>query len=241
MLFLGMMTEFMQMLTPDRFFEITDIFYDAVGALTFLILAYPSLGNPLSKMNIYKKVSFFVIALAGLPIYLSVIDTWRMNSDIPLLGSFETRLEMDRWSASDSTFSRSKKQAAHGSYSLEAHLQPGQYPGIALEYLFEDWRGFDSFSFDVYLEGSNPLPVVVRINDLHHNQMFNDRFNRRFTLKPGRNSISISLDEVEKAPRTRSMDMSRIKNVCIFSYQLKDPRVLYFDHFRLVIFHSMER
>ncbi len=125
------------------------------------------------------------------------------------------------------------KHAVHGSHSLEVRLQPGRYPGIALEYMFEDWSGYDSFSFDVYLEGNGSLPVVVRINDLLHNQMFDDRFNRRFLLKPGNNHISISLSEVRKAPRTRSMDMSRIKNICVFSYQLKETRVLFFDNFRL--------
>ncbi len=98
-LILGITTEFLQRLTPDRYFEISDMLYDTIGAFTFLTLAYPSLGYIGSKVSAYKKVSILVIIAAALPVYLSVFDTWRMNRDVPLLGSFETRLEMERWSA----------------------------------------------------------------------------------------------------------------------------------------------
>lgn len=231
---LGAATELLQMLTPDRYFEAEDIIHDALGAFTFLALAYPSSGYSWGKLKIFKIISVLIIISATLPAFFAIYDTWNMNRDLPALGSFETRLEMGRWLANESTFSRSKKHAVHGSYSLEAHFPPGEYPGIALEYMIDDWSGYDGFSFDVYLEGSDPLPVVVRINDVLHNQMYDDRFNRRFLLKPGSNSISMSLDDVRKAPRGRVMDMSRIMNVCVFSYRLKEARTLFFDDFRLV-------
>ncbi|HPC47581.1 MAG TPA: succinyl-CoA synthetase subunit beta, partial [Deltaproteobacteria bacterium] len=105
--------------------------------------------------------------------------------------------------------------------------------GATLDFPPRDWRGFESLAFDAYLEGTTPLPVTVRINDLEHNEQYSDRYNRTFTLKPGANRVVIDLHEVERSPAGRRMDMGRIALVCLFSYQLKEPRTVYLDNVRL--------
>jgi len=102
-----------------------------------------------------------------------------------------------------------------------------------MDYLHNDWRGYGSLSFDVFLEGPTPLEITVRINDRKHNDEFTDRYNKGFRLHPGDNHISIRLSDVKNAPRARMMDMGNITNICIFSYNLKEPRSMYFDNFRL--------
>ena len=232
--FLGVTTEVLQqLLTADRFFGISDLAHDVIGSVTFLILFYPFSAGSRCKLMSYKLFSVFLIILTSIPFLLVTIDTWNMNRSMPTINSFESRLEMARLSGEYESSSRSKLHATDGTYSLEINLAPGTYPGISLDYLYEDWREYDRLSFDTFLEGSTPLLITVRINDALHNQHYTDRFNKQYVLLPGANTIAIDLSEVGKAPRTRAMDMSRITNICIFSYRLKEPRTLFFDNFRL--------
>ncbi|HQJ10143.1 MAG TPA: hypothetical protein PLF54_14135, partial [Deltaproteobacteria bacterium] len=231
---LGVTTEFLQeAFTSDRFFSVWDIFYDTLGALTFLVLAYPSSGHPKGNIRLFKASAVLVVLLATVPTNIEIIDSWEMHRSFPLLNSFETRFEMSRLSGKDNMYMQSSKHAVHGVYALEVQLSPGEYPGIALEELYGDWNGYRTFSFDAYLEGGKPLPITVRINDALHNQDYTDRFNKQFVLTPGANTIVIDLYEVRKAPRKRLMDMSRITDICIFSYRLNEPRTLFLDNFRL--------
>jgi len=139
---------------------------------------------------------------------------------------------MDRWK-SDEMHARVHLHATHGEYSLRADLSPGEYPGVSLSYPPRDWRGYRTLVFDVFLDKAADMPLTVRINDLKHNEQYDDRYNGRFLLHPGENTILVDLGEVEHAPKGRSMDMGNISVLCMFSYNLKSPRTVYFDNFRL--------
>jgi hypothetical protein len=229
----GVATEFLQILMPGRDFEISDMVHDGIGALTFLIIAYPMKGRPRGRLMKLKVLSLLVIFLVAAPFYLALFQTWEMHRDFPLIGSFETRWEKNRWDAESASLALSQAHATQGTHSLEARLSSGIYPGIALKRFCGDWRGYDAFSFDVFLEGDTPLAITVRINDSTHDQTFKDRFNKRFGLVPGSNHVVIDCAEVRNAPHGRIMDMVHITDVIIFSYQLPEPRTLYFDNFRL--------
>jgi hypothetical protein len=71
------------------------------------------------------------------------------------------------------------------------------------------------------LDLSNPgeidLPLATRVHDLAHNFQFDDRFNREFTLRAHeRIEIAIPISEIEHAPASRLMDLSRIAGVVVF-------------------------
>lgn len=236
-LFLGVTTEFVQLFTPERYFQAQDILYDAMGAFAFLVFAYSYSGLSRKGSRGWKAAGVGVIIAATAPMALTALDAWRMTSQFPLLGSFETRLEMGRWSADGCRVARSERHALHGAHALEAHLSPGEYPGISLNWLEGDWQGYDELCFEVFLEGDSPLAITVRVHDKTHGrlpeQLYSDRFNRGFVLNPGAQQIRIDLDDVRTAPEGRHMDMGQIVNVCVFSYLLKEERVVYFDNFRL--------
>ena len=54
------------------------------------------------------------------------------------------------------------------------------------------------------------IVLTCRIHDVLHNHVYDDRFNERFSIKPGAQDIIIDLGRVEAAPQSRSMDMNRI-------------------------------
>jgi VanZ family protein len=231
---LGVLTECIQAFIPYRHFRVGDILTDALGAAVFLTLAY-SFRKEVSHKNIalMRTGAMVLILLRAYPIFVSTVDTGNMERDFPLLSSFESPLEMSRWSGKDSVSKRLKFHATHGEYSLKVTLLPGVYPGVSQDYLPHDWRGYRYLSFDVYLDGSLPIDISLRINDRTHNENYNDRFHKSFTLEPGHNHLIIDLAEVRKAPQGREMSMADITVFCIFSYKLKETRTFYLDNIRL--------
>ncbi len=232
--FLAVLTESIQILMPNRYFQFGDIVNDTIGAAAFLWLAHSFLNNlPGLIIRLSRWAVVLFIILPAIPIFLTAIDTWNMKRTFPALSSFESFLEMSRWTQKESKICRTTLHATEGKYSLEVTLLPGNYPGISMDYLANDWSGYKSMSFDVFLQGPSPLNITVRINDQAHNNEFTDRFNRRFQILPGENHISIKLDDVEKAPKGRLMIMAEITNLSIFAYKLKGLKQVYFDNFRL--------
>ncbi len=230
----GAASEIVQHFLPDRSFELGDIGRDAAGALAFVLVAYQH-RRPMPHARRVAMTGLAVLAVlaALVPVAAAAADELRARRDFPLLASFETTYEMKRWVVKEGSASRARTHATDGLYALELRLEPGVYPGATLDFPPRDWRGFESLAFDAYLEGTTPLPVTVRINDLEHNEQYADRYNKTFTLKPGANRVVIDLHEVERSPVGRRMDMGRIALVCLFSYQLKEPRTVYLDNVRL--------
>ncbi len=181
-----------------------------------------------------RNVLLVLVMIRAYPILTLLIDTWKMEKDFPVLGSFESSLEMSRYSGQDGIQDRIRLHATEGIYSLKSQLNAGLYPGISMNYLHNDWKGYTTLTFDVFLDGTTPLELTVRINDRMHNDEYLDRFNKIFQVIPGINHISIRLDEVKTAPRGRVMDMADIVKISVFAYKLKGPRTVYFDNFRLV-------
>ena len=149
------------------------------------------------------------------------------------MSSFESPFEMSRFSGKNKAMDRVEMHTTEGKYSLKVTLDPGEYPGISMDYLQNDWRGYRNLSFDTFVEGYAHLEITVRVNDRKHNDEYTDRFNKSFNLLPGSNHITIDLKDIMKAPKGRKMDMADITNICIFAHRLKEQRTVYFDNFRL--------
>jgi len=232
-LLLGVTTEILQSLTPNRDFSFLDMARDAAGAMIFLTFAWPKRSSASRSTRAFRALALAVLVLTSIPLQFALLETWRMGRDFPLLDSFERRWETGRCQENGSRLTISRLHATQGVRSIKVVLAPGIYPGIALDRLKSDWSGYGSFSFDAFLEGGTPLRMTVRINDSQHDQTLDDRFNKGFTLVPGGNRITVDLGEVRKAPRGRAMDMRQVTGVMIFSHLLQEHRTLYFDNFRL--------
>lgn len=230
---LGIATELVQIITPERFFELGDILFDAIGAGCFLTLAYPFQDVEIRVRKIFRTVAIAAVFACTIPLLLAALDEISMHNSFPLIGSFESRLEMGRWIEQNSEITRSNLHPTNGKYSMKVRLLPGEYPGISLKYLTRNWQGYDRLIFNVLLEENNALRITVRIHDKNHNEQYEDRFNRGFVINPGNNTVIIDLKEVMEAPKGRRIDMGNIVNICIFSYNLAEQRTLYFDNFRL--------
>ena len=230
---LALITEVLQQITPERSFEINDIIHDIVGCTIFLLIAYQHRRNMLHGVKLLLNfIAGILLLLASMSVIAASLDELRTLRDFPLLASFETDRELDRWKIEE-RYERSKLHTTHRNHSLRVDLYPGLYPGASFNHPPRNWRGYDSLFFDVFLDGTEELALSVCIHDLEHNEKFEDRYNRAYILKPGPNRVTICLSEVEHAPKGRSMDMEHIRVLCIFSYKLQKKRTVYFDNFRL--------
>jgi len=95
-------------------------------------------------------------------------------------------------------------------------FRPGEYPGISIEEPYPDWNGWDRLIFRVSSALARPVSLVVRIDDIHHNNEYGDRFNRAFTIAPGDNAIAIPIADIGAAPRIRKFDLAHVRRILLF-------------------------
>jgi hypothetical protein len=228
---LGLMVEVIQLGMKGRYFELGDLLNDGIGALAFLI--FFSEYEKRHTAWIIRITSVMLILIAGTPFYVALINECNYRQQFPVISSFESILESSSWVMDNAEIKRSKEHAAKGLYSGMATFLPGKYSTLCNEDLIEKWAGYKMVAMDIYLPGEKGLKIVVRINDRKHNQNYNDRYNQRIGLGPGWNLIRIKLDDIEKSPANRLMDMSAITRICIFASDLTEPQVVYLDNLRL--------
>jgi hypothetical protein len=112
-------------------------------------------------------------------------------------------------------------------------ILPGEFPGLILNELHPDWHGYSRFVMEIFSESKDPVKLVLRVHDRQHDEDFYDRFNRQFSIAPGSNRISVPLEEIRTAPKSREMDMKRIQTAVLFSVGPSEPFVFYVGSIRL--------
>jgi hypothetical protein len=100
-----------------------------------------------------------------------------------------------------------------------SHWQAGEYPGLVLEELPADWRGYQTLAITVRNPGPAPESLTVRIHDLAHDQRYDDRFNRTFLLAAASTEIiRIPLSEIAAAPAGRPLDLASVAGLVMFQH-----------------------
>jgi len=231
----GAGVEGFQAFLPGRHVEIGDVLHNALGAAGFLAIAcvHAHREVPAGIRLAVTTGACLLMAGAFVPAALATLDAFHMVRDFPVIASFERVGELSRWGALDAATSPSRRHTTDGTRSLEVRLRPGPYPGIGTRDLVRDWRGYDRLQFDAYLEGDHPLGLTVRVDDAVHDDRLEDRYNGRFTLRPGSNHVEIPLEDLRRAPAGREMDLETIVFLCIFSDALREPRTFTLDNIRL--------
>ena len=175
-----------------------------------------------------------VLAIA---LFCSPVSTlWDMRQasrQFPVLGDFETRLETRRWSSGEIA----SEIAHHGARSLRVSMGTEKYAGTTLKRSFGDWRGYATFAFSLYNPDPHPLHITVSIRDEDHwrrGGVYEDRFNRTFTMEQGWNEVHIPVADIENAPSARKLQLNQLTEVVIFTVDPPAPRVMYLDYVRLI-------
>jgi VanZ family protein len=211
-----------------------DLGIDLLGGLIGMVFLAPARGR-LSR-NLLAGGQLTALTLTGLMFHGPVsnfLDMLRAERQFPVLAGFESRLEARRWSRGEID----RQLSRQGGASLRVELGTERYAGTTLKRSFGNWQGFSALCLSIYNPEPEPLRITISIRDHEHFQRggrYDDRFNRSFHIGHGWNDIRIPVQEIETAPADRTLDLSRLSEVVIFTSALPEPRVMYLDHVRLI-------
>lgn len=228
----GMLIESAQYLTNSRTVSTLDIARNVVGVLCALAFSAPPALSRTSKAALQTLV-IAALAVSVYPLAKALADEQLARQSFPVLSDFESALELSRWTRG----TRSDAKASSGHYSLQVPLSTDPYSGIGMKYLPHDWHPYSHLLLDIYNPDADELTLTCRVHDAEHlkgKQRYSDRFNRRFHLHQGWNTLQIALVDVINAPRDRTIDIHHIRGLGCFSRDLKKSRVIYVDFVRLI-------
>ncbi|MFK7819959.1 MAG: VanZ family protein [Planctomycetaceae bacterium] len=226
----GVGAEFVQQYV-GRSAEPGDAFANAIGAAIGFLAATWNQWRPNQRRLGTALLIIGTIAAVWSPTW-TLIDINRQRNEFPLLGSFESELELSRWHSRRSSRRRSDKHASDGKFCLEWKLRPARYPEVHTRWPFGDWSLYQDLEVDIWNDHS-PLPIVVKIEDASHNGQYEDRFQQEILLPTGKTTVRVNLNDVRTAPQSRELNMQQIARVAFFTADLTERRVLYLDRLEL--------
>ncbi len=233
---IGLLIEFLQAGGSGRSPSLYDVLRNQLGVLVGALYYYD--WHSLRSVALRRGVRVVIISLllfALWPLTRSLSDERRALEQFPVLSDFETPFEVSRW-RTERQLTRVSAPVSHGENSMRVQLSTSKYSGTALFYFPGDWSGYRWLYFSVYNTQKRQLRLYARINDHEHgqhNRVFKDRFNTRFLLNPGWNTLRISLEKVRSSPENRQMNMREIEGFGIFVVQESRPVVIYLDNIYL--------
>jgi hypothetical protein len=246
----GALTEVLQGL-GSRHAELWDFIRDVLGGSAVLLLTcgfdrragpHPAHGrSSRAQERSLRVILVFVptvlLAVAFLRVTTVAVAYLRREAIFPRICEFDDQWQATLVGVHDAVLTRGEPAAGWGRDASDGATRltflPAQYPGMSILEPHPDWTGYKRLVFDVYSEEPAPVGLVLRINDARHNNAYGDRFNRTLVIQPGSNRISVALDDVLRAPRTRPMEMTHIRGLTLFAVDPPIPFSIYLDGFRL--------
>lgn len=212
--------------------SIEDIYKNCLGASLALLL-HPKTRVAGDKIiSVMRALVFLLLAFALFPLAINTIDSLYSRASFPVLASFETPFEIERWKSDN----LSVIETGTGDRLLQNNFQPGRYSTLSFFYFPPDWTAYDCLAIRINNTGSDRFFLHIRINDRQHNaneRSYVDRFNYKTPLLAGWNQLRIPLKNIKQAPRGRDMNMTQMEEITFFSAGLRQPVTLLFDDIEL--------
>lgn len=216
--------------------DIQDIYRNLIGAMVAVVFLLPVKRSiPKFLLNFLCIAVVFMVATQLYPIAVALIDEHHARRDFPNLSDFQTSFQIHRWQGG-AGMSIANNVGTPGNRALQAELTTRQYSGVNMKYFPANWLQYQRLQFRVLNPSPQPLSLTCRIHDAQHTkgpQYYNDRFNQTYPISQGWNTITIDLNEVQKSPQNRPMDLTQIQGIGIFATRLPHPRTIYIDDLKL--------
>lgn len=219
-----------------RSFGLMDLANDILGSATAIVFLSPTRFE-MRKLALRgaQVATASLVVLQSLPLARIVIDDGIAWKQFPVLSDLETPFEITRWTSS-SAISVDHEIARQGRASLRVPLTTEEYSGASLQYFPSDWDGYAALRLSIYSESGDPSVVTVSVHDEQHirtGRAYSDRFNARFTLRPGWNDIDVPLARIRNAPASRTLDLRSVRELSVNASSLPAPRVIHVDNIHL--------
>jgi len=229
---LGLLSELLQYF-GERNADGVDALRDAIGAVTFL--GFHATFDPLLKPHL-PCGPFTSRRLRATFLLLFLTTFWQVGSlglgyvqrdaAHPRLFDFQHRWERHFYRLVRGDLEATTLPGEPSVAVARLTIRPGRYPGLRLR-PHPDWSAYRELKLSVYSDLPGETVLRMRIDDRIHDGTLGDRYNTRFTLLPGWNRLSVDLDEVRRAPKERTMDLSQIRRVALFDVETEQEYSLY--------------
>jgi len=200
-------------------------------ALGFILLFHVQ--KPRQKsLLLLTMASLVLFSLA--PLLLLIVEHERHVRQFPLLGSFETSREIERWDCYGLQGEATDEYVALGEKSGRFLVtQEFSFPGLFMEGLITDWTGYRDVRFELYLEGDESRVISMRVDDHKETLPYEDRGQVDLKVMPGFNSVVIPVEDLMVTPGGREMDRKHVTRYGLFFAEKHLGDVFYLDNFRL--------
>lgn len=241
---LGGITEFIQIFS-ERDADLVDFARDVAGVVFMMCCCV--LRNPGSKQNIgfwilktrvvIASIALAVLMVCSYPVVLMGATYFSRNKSFPVIFNFD--------SAWESYFYRTK--GALITVVDRPEEWPGldndmvgqiiydvvPYPTFSMKEPCRDWSKYKSLNFEIFSMNDTTIELAIRIDDVHHNNDFNDRFNTKCLVDSGFNEFQISLNHISQSPANRELDISSITAIMYFLVEPQSRCTIYIDNIGL--------
>lgn len=216
LLVLAFATEALQSLT-ERTASLGDVGFNSIGILiaTLLLAIHRYAFSKLNRNLMWLTAALSLAGSLWQPARCLFIDAqaWK---DFPVISNMERYTDNEIWNRGEI----SSEQFREGHAALKVSLKPVAFSGASARHFPADWSHFQRFNISIFNPGSQNLALSLRISDAQHEagaQPPSDRYEHEFNAVPGWNDLSLSLDKIAHAPRTRLMNMSKIYHIRVYA------------------------
>ena len=161
----------------------------------------------------------------------------RQRIQMPQLAAFEREGELVAWHPLNSTMELTNEWSSEASRSLRVQMYAAGFSGISFIWPVPNWQSYKHLSFDVQNPGKSDLALTLKILDEQHAASGydpEDRFHKEIRV-PAESQVHvlIDLENIERLPNGRKMDLAQIERLELFTAGLTQPAVFCLDNVRL--------
>ncbi|MEZ6048971.1 MAG: hypothetical protein R3C11_26025 [Planctomycetaceae bacterium] len=228
---IGITFEGLQVLT-GRTASLHDIGTNLLGSGMLLSFLLSTLMLKPGQQKLWRIASIVCLLLALYRPALEVYDVIRMRLDFPRIADFESRHELCRWRGENADICRSDSWAVDSTYSMHVEFSPAKFSGVWIPYSVPDWSAYSNLIVYINIpEGSDPVPLQLKLEDAHHNGKHNDRFNYPLNLESGSHTIRLPLSQIKL--EERDFDLTQVRLLQFMVWEQTEAHEIYLDAIRL--------
>lgn len=225
----------------SRYASLDDLFRNALGAIASLLI-FKSLEYRQSDHKRLGRVlivaAFAVVVIATIPPTASIVDVYRQTTQFPVLASFSSRAELQRWWVSSARMKRKPIKWLDGTFALQVEYFPGKFPDIQLQELQRDWTQYRTLATELTHSPDSPSETVViqlRIADHLTRGDWEHALSDRIELKRGE-SIDWRFNFKAAQETLEGKDRIRLENIIYLEFmavELEKQATVQFGKIRL--------
>lgn len=241
----GGLLELVQKLAPPRSSSWGDLFLDGLGALAGVCLlrgmGVPGTSRPAVRGTRWRSLLLMLAAtsIACAPLVHCWIDYLRRNAAYPMLIEFQASwtqrfCKVDESVQLVSTTPPPAWPAEAGDNVAQLRIGTGRrFPGWSLKEPYPRWPAEADLVFEVLVSSPEQLQLILRVHDAQHNEDYYDRFNGTLQLVPGFQQVRIPVQQIRDGPRSRQLDLSKIRGLKLFAADTTVPTEFTLGNLRL--------